>query len=143
MGKTIDDKKTLVYRFQRSYNDLVRGVGDEKVREPLVDIYETREHLRIEVELPGVNKNDIEVYTIGARLYLRAFRREEIETENKGRLRRFLCLEREFGGFYREIELLLACDTSRGKAKFSNGVLVIEFPKVAERRGLRRELIVE
>jgi len=143
MGKTIDDKKTMVYRFQRSYHDLAAGVGEEKVREPLVDIYETKDQLRIDVELPGVQKKDIEVYTIGSRLYIRAFRREELEAESEGQPRRFLCLEREFGEFYREVELLVACNTSQGKARFSGGVLAIELPKVADRRGSRRDLPVE
>jgi len=143
MGKTVDDRKTLIYRFQRSYQDLVRPAGEEKIREPLVDIYETRDCLRIEVDLPGVKKTDVEAYTIGNRLFVRAFKREDLVGDGECAPRRFLCLEREFGEFYREIELLVACNASQAKARFENGILIIEFPKITDRRGVRKDLSID
>ena len=143
MGKRIDDKKTMIYRYRRNYQDLVRTAIDEKAHEPLVDIYATQDQLRVEVELPGVLKGDVEVYSIGNRLYIRAFKREDIASETEDAPRGFLCLEREFGEYYREIELIVACDTSKGKAKFAEGVLTIELPKVVDRRGIRKDLPID
>lgn len=143
MAKIVDDKKKVVYRFYRNYQDLVRSAGEDKVHEPLVDIYETRDHLRIEFELPGVNKEDIEVYTIGERLYLHAVKRDEVLVEAEPKRREFLCMEREFGEYYREVELLVPCDNAAGKARLEEGVLVLEFPKLADHRGKRIDLPIE
>jgi HSP20 family protein len=143
MGKVTDDKKPVVYRFQRSYHDLIRAAGEEKIHEPLVDIYETKDSLRIEIELPGVQRKDIEIYTIGDKLYVRAFKREDCPGGETAHKKEFLCLEREFGEYYREIEIMVPCDNSAGRAKISEGVLVIELPKLADRRGQRVNLPLE
>jgi len=143
MGKVTDDKKTVIYRFQRSYHDLIRAVGEEKVHEPLVDICETRDCLRIEVELPGVQKKDIEVYTIGDKLYVRAFKKEDCPGGEAAPRKEFLCLEREFGEYYREIEIIVPCDSAAGRAKFAEGVLVVELPKLEDRRGQKVNLPIE
>jgi HSP20 family protein len=143
MAKINDDKKTVVYRFYRNYHDLARGMGEEKVHDAMVDIYETKDFLRVEVELPGVKKEDLEVYTIGDRLFVHALKREELLAEAASQRREFLCMEREFGEFKREIELSVSCNVSAGKARMEDGVLIVEFPKLADRRGQRIDLPIE
>jgi len=143
MAKIVDDKKTVVYRFYRNYHDLAQSMGEDKVHEALVDIYETKDFLRIEVELPGVRKEDLEVYTIGDRLYVHALKREELSADAGSRRCEFLCMEREFGEFHREVELLVACNNAEGTARLEDGVLVVEFPKLADRRGKRIDLRIE
>ena len=143
VGKPVDDRKTVIYRFQRSYQDLVGAAGEEKIHEPLVDICETKTHLRLEVELPGVQKNDIELYTIGEKLFIHAYKKEGLIGDDEPGKREFLCLERQFGEFYREVELLVPCNRSEGKASFEDGVLIIVLPKVEDRRGVRQDLTIE
>ena len=142
MANSNDKPEVVVYRFQRSFQSWIEpSLSDDRLHEPLADIYETEDELVLEVELPGVNKEDIEAYTIHNRLYLRTFRNQEVFPGSAPA--QYLCLERIFGEFYREIELPVACDTSKAKAKFEQGVLVIKFPKIIERRGKKREIKIE
>jgi len=120
-----------------------RALGEDRVCEPAVDIFETKDHLLIEIELPGVKKEDIEVYVIRDRLYVRAQRFKEMDYEKEGVKRAYLCLERECGRYYREIELSVPCKTSQGRAKLENGILKVEFSKIEDRRGQRRDLNIE
>ena len=144
MAKVSDDTRTIIYRFQRGAQDyLIRSVDEDKVHEPLVDICETKSCLRIEVELPGVKKESIEVSSMGDRVYIRARKEEDMMVEAGNVKREFLCLEREFGEFYREIELQVAVDTAGGRAHLADGLLIIEFPKLSDRRCQRRVLNVE
>ncbi len=143
MAKQSKERNVVVYRFQRTFKSFLEpSLGEEKPHEPLVDMYEAENKLIVEVELPGVKKEDIEAYTIHNRLYLKAYRSSEISLSSES-TRQYLCLERIFGEFYREIELPVACDTSKAKAKLENGVLIIEFPRVEERRGKRRDIKIE
>ncbi len=133
----------MVYRIERNFQGLLEhALGEDRICEPAVDIYEAKNSLIIEVELPGVNKEDLELYIITDRLYIRAQRSQESDQE-KGRSRSFLCLERECGQYYREIEIAVPCKTSLGKARLENGILTVEFEKVEDRRGQRRDLKVE
>ena len=142
MAKSKDEPEVVVYRFQRTFQSWMEpSLSDDRLHEPLVDIYETKDELVVEVELPGVEKEDIDAYTIHNRLYLRAFRNQEVFSGSAPT--QYLCMERIFGEFYREIELPVACDTGQAKARFENGVLVIKFPKITERRGKRKEIKIE
>ena len=144
MAKPSDEREVKIYRVERSFQGyLDRALGEEKVREPLVDIYESRERVRIEVELPGVKRDEIEAYVIKDKVFVRGYKREEFYLEVGEEKRRFICLEREFGEYYREIEMPVPCNTAQGRARLEDGVLVIEFPKVEDRRGQRRDIKIE
>lgn len=134
----------MVFQIHRSFVGFLKGtLGEERVCEPAVDIFETKDSLIVEIELPGVKKEDIEVYTIRDRLYVQAQRFENREIEQGTEKIAYLCLERECGRYYREIDLAVPCKTSQGKAKLENGILTIEFPKIEDRRGQRRDLPIE
>jgi len=134
----------MVDRVQRAFSGfLEHALGEERVCEPAVDIFETKTHLQIEIQLPGVRKEEIELYIIRDRLYVQAQRFEELDPEKEGLRRAYLCLERECGRYYREIDLTIPCKASQGKARLENGILTIEFPKVEDRRGQRRDVKIE
>lgn len=134
----------MVFRFQRTFRDFAEGTGGEdRICEPAVDIFETKGHLLVEVELPGVKREDIEVYVIRDRLFIQAYKREDLDYVAEGGKRAYLCLERECGKYYREIELVVPCKAAQGKVRLENGILCMEFEKVEDRRGQRRDLKIE
>jgi HSP20 family protein len=144
MGKRKYDKNSVVYRFHRNFQDSLEGpFRDDKVHEPYVDIYETPEHLRVEVELPGVKKQDIKAYILENRLHISAVKKDDFKQDPGSRKREFLCLEREFGEFYREIDLPVPCVNNKIKAKFEDGVLTVECPKLLDRRGQKTNLAID
>jgi HSP20 family protein len=94
---------------------------------PIVDIYVDNEDIVIEAELPGMEKDDIEVNLSNHSLTLKGEkkRKEKIKEEN------YYCSERSYGSFSRTLELPGDIQGEKVKASFSNGVLQIRLP-VAE-----------
>ncbi len=105
---------------------------------PPLDIYETAGDFVVEVELPGVPLDGLEVAVAAGILIIEGVKEEVFEY---GRVN-FLCMERSFGSFRRVVPLMHPIDSSRITADFQDGVLVIRIPKVKERRGQRRAIPV-
>ena len=95
---------------------------------PPVDIYETEDHIILKAELPGVNKNDIEVEIKNNMLVLKGERKFEknVQEENYHRM------ERSYGSFQRVFTLPYIVRKDEAKAKYNNGVLEITLQKTKE-----------
>lgn len=95
---------------------------------PPVDIFEKGDDLVIRAEIPGVEKDEIEISVEENRLVLRGERKRENEFDEEGAYR----LERSFGGFMRSFSLPRTVDSTRISAGYKNGVLEIKLPKAEE-----------
>jgi HSP20 family protein len=100
---------------------------------PLADAYETADAFIVQMELPGIDEDDIEVHVAGDQLIVRGERRAEAGV----RPERFYRMERSHGFFSRAFTLTEDVDPSRVKAQFADGLLRLELPKVSYRRGSR------
>lgn len=100
---------------------------------PPVDILEKGENLIIRAELPGVQKDEIDVRIENGILSLRGERKRESEGEEDGAYR----LERVYGSFSRSFALPTTVDSSRVAATFKEGVLEISIPKSEEAKPKR------
>ena len=110
---------------------------------PSIDIYETGGAVCMEVELPGVEREAIQLYTVQNTLFIEVDKRDTGgEEKARGRVN-YLCMERKFGRVQRKLELPAPCHPQKAKAKFVNGVLTIEFQKITERRGQRHQILIE
>ena len=90
---------------------------------PPVDIYSTGDHeLVIKAEIPGINKDDIEITVENFTLTIRG----EKKTETEDKERRFS--ERYYGHFERRIAVE-DIEQDKVSASFKNGVLSITLPK--------------
>lgn len=118
--------------------------SEVKFNNPPMDIYEKADSVVIEIELPGMKKEDIEVW-VSHHLVTVEGSKEDIELckmeAGKKRIS-YLQLERKLGRFRREIELPITCNTREGKASYEAGILVIEFQKIQDRRGAKRRIPV-
>ena len=106
---------------------------------PLVDIHETKNKIRIMVELSGLTEQDIELHVSSDIVIIEG---EKKEVEIEGERRRYVCVERESGRFRRVIEIPGAVDTGKIEAWMHEGLLYIELPKLVDRRVRRRKILI-
>jgi HSP20 family protein len=99
--------------------------------QPHVDICETAEAIIIEVELPGVRREDVRIEVEGDSVRITGERR--IATQRQGR--NYYHLEQSFGRFARQLRLPYMVDREAIRAEFDAGILTLTLPK----RGARQE----
>ena len=101
---------------------------------PLADVEETPEAYVVEVEVPGVRREDIDIEVAGRRLWVRGERKEK---ERVGILRR---RERTVGRFSCEVMLPGDVDEDGVEAHLDGGVLALRLPKPEHDRPRRIEI---
>lgn len=122
---------TLQDRINRLFEDAFPGgkEDDEDLSvhawRPLVDIYDTETGITIEMDLPGVKKEDVSVEVKENILTIRGDRTAEQVVQEKKYYRR----ERTCGSFHRSFAMRDVVSPESIKASFKNGVLKIELPK--------------
>jgi len=99
---------------------------------PNVDLCETNELYTIRVELPGVDLEDISLTIQDSVVRVSGVKREPNISQ---KLLCYYCLERRYGKFLREINLESVVDARRAAGQLDNGVLIVELPKLVDRRG--------
>jgi HSP20 family molecular chaperone IbpA len=97
---------------------------------PAIDVYETATEYIIEMELPGVDGEDVKVLLFSSRLEVSGFKRE-LGTPHGSRYTR---LEREYGAFRRDVVVPGAVDPGQAAAALENGVLTIVLQKPPRKR---------
>ncbi len=112
---------------------------ETEVISPAVDIYEEGDELILKAELPGINKEDIEVKVTDDYITISGEKKKEEKVEKKDYYR----YERSYGSFSRTFRLPLEVQTDKAKAKFENGVLEIRIPKTEEAKSKERKLQIE
>jgi len=106
-----------------------KGEGKEMtVRQPTSDIIETEKEVIAKIELPGIEKKDIELNVNENSIEIRAQKKHEQKIEKKGYFRQ----ERSYSQFYRVLQLPAEVDPNRAKAKMENGLLEITAPKIGQ-----------
>jgi len=103
---------------------------------PAVDIFERGDDLIIRAEIPGVEKDDIDISVENNTLSIRGQRKREKEFDEDRTYR----MERVFGGFVRTFSLPRTVDASRISASYKNGVLELQLPKAEEAKPKRIEI---
>src|ERR1044071_107098 len=106
---------------------------------PAVDVYEEKDEVVAKAELPGLEKNDIEVNVIDHQLTIKGEKKQEQETQEKN----FYRAERSYGAFFRTVELPADVESDRAKASFKNGVLEIHIPKTEEAKKKHKQVRIE
>lgn len=97
---------------------------------PAVDLYEKDDHFMIKAELPGVDKNDINIDLKDRLLTLSGERTHDKEVNEENYYRR----ERSYGKFQRAFTLPADVDSDKIEAAFNDGVLQIKVPKPEEKK---------
>jgi HSP20 family protein len=136
----------LLSRFQAELDRLLQeamglpeGELDIGEWQPAVDIVDTGTSILILAELPGFSAADLTVEVKGPMLTLSGFRQAPPPADNI----KYHCLERNQGRFGREIQLFWPVNSHLGTARLGDGLLIIEFPKIKDKRQAARRLQVE
>jgi HSP20 family protein len=99
-------------------------------RQPLSDLKETDKELIAYIEIPGVDKKDIQLKVTENSLEVKAEKKAEAKVEKEG----YLKAERSYKGFYRSISLPTKIIPEKTKASYKDGVLEIVMPKAEEKK---------
>ncbi len=100
--------------------------GDGNVFIPSIDIKEEENKLLVTTDLPGINKEDIEINLKEDMLEISAKSGKKQETEEEGYIRK----ERAYTHFYRAVHLPTSVREEGSTAKIENGVLTITLQKM-------------
>ena len=125
--------KTLS-RFEQGtpFDDFFRGFGlrpqwsELEAPDVRLDVTESDGAYRVKAEMPGVDKNDIDVSISGNQVAISA----EVKRESKKKDdERDICTERYYGQVYRSFSLPDEVDNDKATARYEGGVLILELPK--------------
>jgi len=95
---------------------------------PNLDLYENKDSLVARVELPGMKKEEIEVWFDDGALHIAGERKFEQKEDESATHR----LERFYGRFHRTIALPKQVNPDQVKATYEEGVLTVTLPKTEE-----------
>jgi HSP20 family protein len=122
--------------FSSSFN---RGGDNELMRgawSPSVDIYENKDHIVMEAELPGMRPEDVDISIENNVLTLHGERKFEKKDEQDN----FHRVERSYGSFTRSFTLPPTVTSENIDASFDNGVLKLTLAKREEAKPRRIEI---
>lgn len=108
-------------RFLESFRrPIMRGF-----KEPLVDIEITPKNVIARIELPGIDKKDIDLNITEDAVQIKAETKKEAEIKKKGYYKQ----ERSYAGFRRFFSLPVKVKPEDATAKLEKGLLEITMPK--------------
>lgn len=103
-----------------------RQAGESGALEARIDVRELDGAYEVQAEMPGVNKDDIQVQVDRNRVSISAeIKRESEQKEGE----RVLRSERYYGMVGRSFQLASEIDESGATARFENGILTLTLPK--------------
>ena len=106
-----------------------RGSSAHSDWQPRVDMCETPEAFIVEVELPGMQREDVHIEMQDDTLYITGERRTTSERQERSYYR----MERHYGRFERQLQLPGGVARGAIRAEFDAGILIITLPKRARR----------
>lgn len=95
---------------------------------PAVDVYDSKDDIIVKADIPGLEKEDIDVTVEDNTVTIRG----EKKNEQEARTEEFVRSERFYGSFYRALQLPAHVDAGKAKASYKNGTLELTLPKREE-----------
>lgn len=133
--------------MDRMFGQFVGGTGAPGAQglqqwQPSVDISQNDREWRIEADLPGVKKEDIDVQVRDNQLCLSAQLRQEEESRPEEGGRQYYQRQRRSGYFARSFTLPQNADEENISCEFRDGVLTLSIPKSTQtpQRGRRIQI---
>ena len=109
----------------RAFPALESRFGGSETFSPLTDVVEEEDKVLVTTDLPGIDKENVELNFKDNVLVISAQKGKEEESEKEGYLRK----ERSFMRYYREIPLPDGVTEEGATAQLKNGVLTVTLPK--------------
>ncbi len=112
-------------------------LGDERV--PLCDMVDKGDKYEIQLEVPGIEKEKVNVKTTKNSLEITGEQSEK--TEDKGK--NYVYNERSYRSFSRRIPIPEEIVPSKVTAKMNNGILLVDLPKTTPTKHTEETIKVE
>lgn len=132
---------TGIESLQREMDRLLDRIARVKGEEPApghwvpsLDLAETRDCLVATVEVPGLERRELEIALQDGVLTIKGEKRREPEA-------RYHHAERACGVFVRSLRLPVAVDAARVTASVKNGLLTVTLPKTCAGQGTRIPIV--
>jgi HSP20 family protein len=122
--------------FEASFGPFSRTSTSFSGWSPALDVYEDKDQFTVVAELPGFNKDQIEISLHQGALTITGERKQK-EQEQGG-----VRSERYFGRFQRSVTLPAVVNADQVRASFQDGLLKIELPKAEEAKPKQIEVSV-
>lgn len=126
-----EDFGNLQQQFNRVIDELYSNQQTGRLEKaswiPPVDAWETEEGFHLNFDIPGVDKESIDIQLDSDQLTIKGERKAPED-------RKYLRNERVFGPFFRAFTLETPVDREKIKAVFKSGVLEIVLPKKEEQK---------
>jgi HSP20 family protein len=106
---------------------------------PAMEITEKGDELMLTAELPGMKREDVEIFVENNVLTLRGEKKEEIKEDDKDR--KVHLFERTYGNFTRTFTLPREVETEKIRAEFTDGVLRLHLPKSEKAKGRKIDIV--
>ncbi len=138
-GWTGPDRPGLWQRLRRAGRALPGhplGSGSEGLWHPVMDVYNRDEDILVQVELPGMEGQELNVTLDGEHLVIEGEREPDEQFADE---QSYYC-ERPTGRFHRVVHLPCAVDEEGITASYDDGLLTITLPKAGRRKGRRIEI---
>jgi HSP20 family protein len=134
---------TLHREIDRLFGELTNSVGmpgNGGVTSllPSIDVSENDKEIAVTVEMPGLERKDVDISLENDILTIRGEKQMEAEKDDKNRSVHLA--ERSYGVFYRALQLPPGVDPSSVQASMQNGVLRITIPKPARSQAKKIEV---
>jgi HSP20 family protein len=109
--------------FDRFFNESVNQFSQSVAFVPQADVFETEDAYHIHLNVPGIDKKDINVEVQEGILTISGERKQVAEDKKAHRI------ESYYGGFSRSFRVPEKAKGDAVKARYENGVLEITLPK--------------
>ena len=132
--RSLQDEVNRVFSSSFGRNNesgMMRGAWN-----PSVDIFENKDQIVLEAELPGMNPEDVNISIENNVLTIHGERRFEKKDENDN----FHRVERSYGSFTRSFTLPPTVSSDNVDANFDNGILRLSLAKREEAKPRRIEI---
>ncbi len=106
---------------------------------PAIDVFENDKGYELEVELPGMKRDEIEISLNDHVLTIKGEKKDEHVEEKKGSK----ILERTYGAFERSFTIPEDVDSENINAKYEDGVLKLTIPKRPESKSKKVKIEVK
>ena len=146
MADSIWDPHRDIKRLQKGTSKLLKDIGKNigksfsttigQYKEPKTEISQDLDNVKINIELPSINKRDIALRVTNDRLEIKGEKRKKNIISKKGYFKK----EIGYKGFYRSIALPTDVIPEETKAVFHNNILKIKIPK---NNKIKKEIIVK
>ena len=124
-----------VARWDSEVNHLFDGFfgrpaasNGERMWVPALDMYETKDEIVLNFELPGVREKDVTLSITGDVLTLKGERAFDSDVKGEN----YHHVERVFGKFERSVQLPMEVQADKVQATYRDGMLEVKLPKAEE-----------